>query len=247
MIEDYDFYKLSILEKIFCFGKGYLIIFAISYLTYRCTILSIIISNFGIFYVKIYRKKVIETRKNQLILQFKEFLYSLLISLSAGYSTENAIGNTITDLKILYPSGSYIVSEISNIKKKIDFGISSEKAMWEFAEKTKVPDIENFCEAYAISYKMGGNFIENIKSAGNLIIDKINVNEEIKIVVSEKMLELKVLRVFPFIILGGLNYFCFDFIEIIYTTMIGRIAITVAMMIIFLGIYIGNVMCSKRF
>ena len=247
MIEDYDIYKLNILEKIFCFGKGYIIVFLISYLTYRNIFFSFLISINGIFYIKRYKKNMIEARKNQLILQFKEFLYSFLVSLSAGYSPEKSISNTIIDLRILYPENSYIVSEIAEIKKKMDFGISPEKAMNEFARKTKITDIENFCEAYSISHKMGGNFIENIKSTGNLIIDKINVNEEIKIVISEKILELRVLKIFPFLILGGLNYFCFDFIEIIYTTLIGRIVITLAMAVIFFGIHVGDVMCRKRF
>ncbi|MDY0408535.1 type II secretion system F family protein [Paracerasibacillus soli] len=81
---DYATYKISFQEfiKYSCIAGA--AIFGTAYLFYGNVIIAGVAACFGTFYPKFQRKNLIEKRKDQLSLQFKEAISSLASSLAAG-------------------------------------------------------------------------------------------------------------------------------------------------------------------
>ena len=86
---DYDIYVLSRNEKIMYTTIAAIFLFALGYLFYHSIILSALLALLSVKFPKMMRGKIISKRKKELNLQFKEMLYSLSSSLSAGRSVES--------------------------------------------------------------------------------------------------------------------------------------------------------------
>ena len=113
---DYDIYIMSKDEKIFNIAIAAVIIFAIGYMCYHNIILSVLLAVFSIKWPKMRVKQIIKKRNAELAIQFKDMLYSLSSSLSAGKSVETGLKECLQDLRIIYPDDeTYIIQEISYI------------------------------------------------------------------------------------------------------------------------------------
>ena len=103
ILNDYNEYKMSIREKVIYSALAGAVIFAIIYIFYHSLIFSALISFLGILYPKSKKKDIIKKRKSELNVQFKDMLYSLSSSISAGRSIESAFKEVLKDLNIQYP------------------------------------------------------------------------------------------------------------------------------------------------
>ncbi len=207
---------------------------------YQNVLLCLISSPISIFLLKRAKLNCIKKRKAQLILEFKEFLYSLIVSLSAGYSLENALKNVINELEMVFPNGSFIIDEIEYITKRISLGESVDTAFKQFSERANINAISLFTSSISIGITQGGNLVEVLKQNSNMIIDELNIQTEIDVITSEKQFELKVLKVFPFLLIAALEYTSYDFMSVLFTSVIGRIGMSIACLIIAIGIFVAN-------
>ena len=83
--------------------------------------IGIITNSFALFYPKIKTKEIIKRRKKLLNLQFKDMLYALSSSLTAGKSPETVFSDVLKDLKVLYPTTDvYIIKEVEYIIRKLN-------------------------------------------------------------------------------------------------------------------------------
>jgi len=151
---DYDFYIMSNKEKIFYILLCGVFIFIIGYIFYHSVILSLLICPFTLFYPKIKTQEIIKNRKNELNLQFKDMLYSLESSISAGRSMETAFLDVAKDLSIIYPDPkTYILVEIDVIIRKLTMNEPIEIILSQLANRSHLEDIQNFADVFYISKK----------------------------------------------------------------------------------------------
>ena len=122
-------------EKIINIIFAAIIIFFIGFIFYRSIIISLLLCPLGLFYPRIKTKNIITKRKTELNLQFKDLLYSLASSMSAGKSIERAFREALKDLQVLYPSSNaYIIAEIEYIIRKLEMNETIESALSNFAD-----------------------------------------------------------------------------------------------------------------
>lgn len=198
-------------------------------------IIGVVLSFFLTFY---FRKNIIKTiinsRKWQLNLEFKEFLNSISNSMIVGYTLENSIINSKNDIKMIYKH-SFIEKEIDIMINKLNNNISIETILMDFANKSDITDIKNFVDIIIIARKKGGNMVSLIHKTSESISSKIELKKEQITILTTKKFELVAMNIIPLIIILYLKYFSNNFIEILYKDIRGIITMSICFFMYILG------------
>ncbi|WP_243414743.1 type II secretion system F family protein [Sporosalibacterium faouarense] len=238
---DYNQYSMTIKEKVYYSTLAAIGIFLIGFVFYRSYILSIILMPIGLLYPRIKKRDLINKQKMELNLQFKEGLYALSSSLSAGRSIEEAFRESIKDLSILYPNqDTYIIVEFQYIVRKLDMNETIENALLDFANRSHLDDITSFVDVFIIAKRTGGNMVAIIHNTSNVIGDKLRIKQEIQTLVAQKKLEQKVLSIIPILMIIFISWSAPDYMEIVFKTNLGRLLMTVAVLLLSISYLISK-------
>ena len=241
IIDNYDEYMMSLKEKIFYALAAAVFLFAIGFVFYRSVVLSLFLTPFSLMYLKIKRKQIIKDRKTTMLLQFKDALYVISSSLSAGKSIENAFSDALKDLKILYfQKEVLIIIELQYILAKLEMNQTVEEILGDFAKRTNIEDIKEFADIFGIAKRAGGNLIDAIKNSSKIITEKIEFKQELNNILAQKKFEQKLLNIIPVVMILVLSWTASDYMEPIFTTIVGRIVMTIALIIIFISYMISK-------
>ena len=134
-LTDYDVYVMTKSEKMFTIVVAAIALFAVGYVFYHSLILSALLALFAVKAPKIRTRQIIDKRKNQLSLQFKDMLYSLSSALSVGKSVETGIRDSLQDLQVIYPDPETdILVELGLILRGLGMNNTIEDMFGQFAE-----------------------------------------------------------------------------------------------------------------
>lgn len=238
---DYNIYRMTFKEKLACILTAGIVIYTAGYVFYRSTILSLLLIPFAFIYPRIKTKDIIDKRKIELNLQFREALYSLASSLSAGKSIEIAFKDAQKELSIQYPNAdAYIIIELEQINKRVEMNETIEGALADFASRSHMEDIMNFTDVFSICKRTGGNLVQVVKNSAEIISEKIDVKQEINILLTEKRLEHKLLNLMPVLIVLMLSSSAEEFMAPVFSEPIGRIAMTFSLMLFAAAYFISR-------
>ncbi len=230
---DYNNYEMKIREKALCFIAAAAVIYCIAFIFYRSHLISGIVSMSGLLYPAIKKREIIEKRKRELNLQFKDLLYTVSSSLSSGKSVEMAFYNLPKDLEILYPEETAMIrQETALIIKRLKMNDPIEKALADFADRSAVEDIKSFTDVFKTCKRAGGNIVEVIKNTTQIISDRIEVRQEIEMLVAEKKFEQKILNIVPVAMILLLSASAPEYIEPIFKTLAGRVVMTLSLVLL---------------
>lgn len=235
-LTDYNKYEMSTIEKIKWAAIAMAVVFVGCYIFYNSVIWSLVGSLIGLLYPKIKKKSIIKERKRKLLLQFKEALYVISSSLSAGRSVENAFIDAYNDLKTIFDFGkeNYILDELNYINRKIKLNGTIEEALYDFAKRSGLEDIKTFADVFDSCKSTGGNLKAVTERTSNTIGEKISIKQDIDTMISGKKYEAKLLIFIPFGIILFLKMSSPSFLEPLYS-LNGRFISTIALLIILLS------------
>lgn len=227
---DYSEYRLSGKETITFLVAGYMVTFTVIFLFYHSIAFSLAGGILPYFALRNYRQWKAEKRRTLLTIQFKDLLYSLSASIAANFQISEALANGLESLRMLYDESTPLISELKYMVKNISENRESDIQIFlDFAKRSHCEDIDNFVQVYMTCRTMGGNLEKVIKSTTEIIVDKINIESEIRTLTAQKKFEGKIISMMPFAILLLLNLFSPDYLEPLYTTLTGRIVMTAAL------------------
>ena len=121
--------------------------------------------------------------------------------MQAGNSVENAFRRAYSDLKSLYGEEADITKEFLVIGRGLENNLILEKMLLDFGNRSGVEDIKDFADIFAVAKRTGGNLKEIIADTVEIISDKIEMKRSLRILISEKQFEQKIMSVIPFFIL----------------------------------------------
>lgn len=240
LINDYNEYYLSFEDVINQSLKCILYIVLVSIAFYNSIILLVILIPFSFIYPFFTKSELIKKRKDKLLLEFKDFLRIFKSFLMASYSVENSFYLSIKELQMLYGSDAMMVSELKNIVAKLKLNNPVDQVFSEFSNRTHIEDIMDFAEVFSISKANGGNIGKIIGSTINIINDKIEVKMDIETATASKRFEQRMMNFLPFLIIIYMNISSSEFLKPIYTTIIGRVLMTVALIVYFLAVSLSK-------
>lgn len=246
--DSYDKYKYSKLEWLLYASTGAAAMALIGWIFYRSIVLTIICSIAGIFYPQIKKKQLIEKRRNLLRLQFKDMLYYLGASMSAGKSVEQAFMQTHKTLQNLYPGEKAdIVNESNLIVKRLQMNENIETILKDFAARSGVEEIQHFADVFSVCKRTGGNLVEVIRTTARMIGERIETRQEIETSLTAKKQEQRILSISSVLMVLFISTVGGDFMDPMFVTVPGRVIMTISLMLMCLGIIISNRIMDIKF
>ena len=231
MIDNYNIYRFSLQESIRYFFEGFMIILVLGGLFYRSIPGIIIISPLIYIYCKKKKDELIQKRKWQLNIEFRDGINSLSAALNAGYSAEHAFAQAVKDLRRMYPKGAMIINEFTYIVNRIQMNIAVEKALYDFGKRSHVEDIISFAEVFATAKRTGGDIMKIIRTTGSIISNKLEAKREIATLIAAKKFEANIMKIVPAGILCYLTVSSPDFLKPLYHNLFGNLVMSILLVV----------------
>lgn len=241
LIDDYDVYYLNYKDLIEYALKAMGFCFLVCISFYNSKLLFILLIPLCIIYPFCLKELLIKKRKNKLIHEFKDFLRTLQSFLDASYSIENSFPLCIKEMTMLYGDDSMMVNELKDMCKKLNMNKAIELVFREFALKTKIDDIIDFSDVLIITKRMGGNINKAIKNTISIVNDKFDIEIKIKTLTAQKQFEQNIMNLLPFFIIIYMNFSSKDYLQVLYTSILGRLIMTML-----LAFYFFSLQLSKK-
>lgn len=239
--QDYSTYQMDFKEKAKYALLAWVVSWGVCYLFYRTSTVALLTFPLCLVYSNRQSKKIARKKREALRLQFRDALYSLTTSLAAGRSMESAIAEGVKDLALLYPNPQDSINrEFREILRKIDLNVSVEEALFEFAHRSHVDDIENFVDVFIMTRRSGGNLPEIMRTSSLIISERIRIREEIRTLLSRRILEQKVLNIMPLLLVAVLSWSTGSYMEPVFTTLYGRIVMSAALALLTAAYFISE-------
>lgn len=239
---DYNIYELSKKEFWFISILACTFFFIIGYIFYNNLIVALVLSLLGFIYPKFQKKKLLQKRKRELSQQFQQALFSLSSSLVAGRSIENAFMEVTKDLYMLYPNPeTHIIREFELINRRIANRETVESALLDFSERAGVDDITSFTDVFVTCKRTGGDLVEVIRRTSTMISEKIEIEQEIAIMVAQKRFESNAILCAPIVLVAFLSYSSSDYMEPLYRLSdLGPFVMTFCLIIMAVSFFISQ-------
>lgn len=230
---DYQTYPFQKEEKI-RYIIGYLCLCSATACLFYKSLIAVLVS-FLFLPVLMKRKnrELAKGRRWQLNLEFQDALNSMSNGLNAGYSMENAIPAAIKDLSLLYDDSSCMIQELKGINQQLKMNENLEDLFLELGERSGVDDIKNFAEVYKTAKRTGGDVMKIMQRTSRTIADKIEIQRDIRTLITAKRLEGKIMTVIPFGIILYLWAGSPGFLDPLYHNLFGCIFMTVLLVVYF--------------
>lgn len=241
MAIDYDSYRMKPGERalVICGAQAF-----IAFLTcvfYHSLFVSLVFFPLAFLYPSIRTKQIIVRRKEDLLLQFRDALYSLSSSLAAGRSMESALREVLKDLSLIYPEpDTCILQEFREIIRKTEMNMTIEEALYNFARRSRLEDIKSFADVFALANRGGGNLITVMQKTSAIISEKLRIADEINTMLAERRFEQKVLNIMPVAMIVLLSFSVGEYMRPVFETVFGRIIMTIALALLGLAYYISK-------
>lgn len=233
---NYNVYHMSKQEIVVYTLAAGVALFALGYIFYQNTIISLLFALLAVKFPKIQTKGIIRKRKKQLTMQFKDMLYSLSSAVSAGNSVERALEIARDDMVNQYgESNVFIVTELELMISRISLNQNIEDVFADFAERSGLEDVKTFADIFEVAKRTGGNLVQIIRQTTDVIADKIEIETEMDTTLSGKKMEQKVVTVMPIALTLFMTVTTDGFMDPIFTTLTGRVVATVALALILVG------------
>lgn len=183
------------------------------------------------------KKREDEKRCQELVTEFKECMNSLLTALKAGYSCENAFRAAEEEMIVFYGKHSEIVCGLNRIVGGLDSNVPLEELLRGFASESRSEEIRDFAEIFAIARKSGGNMTDILQRTISQIQNRMDVEREIRVLMSSKKLEQTIMDVVPFGIIAYIGITSRGFFDVLYHNAAGVLIMT-ACLLAYLGAFV---------
>lgn len=181
-------------------------------------------------YIKFLKLK----RKEELLLQFKDLLYSLSTAVATGRSIRQGLIDSATFWQGTYDEDDYIMVELREMTAKMEqSNIQDIAVLNDFAKRSGIKDIEDMVMVCTTCKKSGGNLSLALEKCSNIIGDKIDMDRELQVVMSQKKFEGRIVAIAPFLLLLLIKLISPEYLQPLTQTSTGRIVSTISLILIF--------------
>ena len=229
------------LKNIFKDLAAYAVMALVIYLFYKRIWAFVLMIPAVIIYRKYIRKERAGERRKRLQMQFKDTLMALADALSAGYSMENAIRESLNEVSQIYGEDAEICRELKTVLNQLSINTPLEDAFDELALRCGVDDISTFASIFRIARRSGGNLAAIIRKSADDIAAKSEVLSEIAVVVSSKKLEKNLMTLMPAAIILYIDLASPGLLDPLYGNAQGILIMTAA-----LAVYVVSFLISGK-
>ena len=195
-----DFLSLTPAQRALSAAAGALLMGGVLSLFFRSPVVLCVFSAFGACIGPgIFRRKLRARRKSELQKQMREALYQLVVSLRAGRSLEGAWEACLEDmdpssLPAVYPLWKEVLQEM-----KLGFPI--EFLLERMAQRLDLEEMESLSRTVEICKRTEGNIAKVMEQTIRQLQDRMEIQQELRVLLARKKLEQKLMSVLPLLII----------------------------------------------
>lgn len=126
-------------------------------------------------------------------------------------------------------------------------GLDLAESIHKVARTTYNPELKLFATAVAIQLRSGGNLADLMDSLANVIRARMRLNKRVRVLTSATQLSKRILIALPIILFFWLSISSPQYMELFYTTTVGKYMIVAMVLMILLGAWVMNRMTVLRF
>lgn len=256
-ILNYKVYYMSKKEKILYFLLAFAVGAVVGYLFYGgigkdefgnptaiTYILNILIPTVvgliaGKFFLPMRTEQIVNKRRKQLNVQFRDMLDGITTSLGAGNNVMNSFNSVYNDLKIQYSEDAFILKELEVILSGIQSNFNIEDLLEDFGTRSGIDDITSFANVFKICYRKGGNIQDVIQSTHAILSKKMEIKEDIETTVSGSKMDQMIMIVMPILLIGMIKVMSPEFASN-FVTVSGLVATTIAIVMFVASYFVGK-------
>ncbi|THF74820.1 type II secretion system F family protein [Cohnella fermenti] len=204
---DYSVYELSRVQRLAAVAVGAALSGLASWLMYRQLAAALLAVPLGLLGPRVLRERLKRRRRDRLRLHFKSLLQALASLLAAGRSVENAFEALEEDLSLLIgdPQAD-MMREVRAVRLRMRSGDPIEAPLLDFAERSSLEEAAGFAEVFAIGKRSGGDLVEVVRRSAAMIGEKMEVEQELGVLMAQKRLESRIMMAMPFAFVGLLGF-----------------------------------------
>jgi len=204
--DDYHVYNMRLIDYVIGFLIGFGVAFVVIYVFFRTPVLCAVVGVVtGLITINHYQRYRLEKRRQVLLMEFRDLLESLTTSFSSGKNTIDAFSESYQDLLDLHGEHADVVKEVRILLSGIANNLIIEELLMDFADRSGLDDITSFAAIFESCNRQGGNIKQIVWDTRRILNDKIEIEMEIKTMLTEKENELNIMMVMPLIIMLSLN------------------------------------------
>ena len=234
-------------QHVLSFLVGFALGFVVLFVYYKIVMLSIVGGAvFGVVYILVNGQNAIRKRRNKLRLQFRDMLEALSVAMRAGNPPAIALQSAREDLLLLYDENTDIIIELDIIIALFRNAVPLSVSFHDFAQRSGLEDIESFASIYQTIEGKSSRADEIVRQTQSIISDKMEIEMEIETLMTSAKNEMNIMTLMPLVILLILGYVGAGFMGTIYTTIGGRIAASVGLIIFVISVSLGRKISSVK-
>lgn len=223
------------------FLQGIFVVLAFSWLFYDSFYAVPLLSPFILFWHKERAAARKQKKKDLFLKMFREWILLLASSLAAGYSVENALGQSYRELKLMFPKGGIMLKELKDMLAKSENNLSPEALFTELAKKHPFDEVKSFVEVFCTARASGGSLNGVIRNTASRMAEIMDTRREIETLLASKLYEQKIMTVMPAAVLLYVRIGSGDFLNGLYHNTVGAVVATVCLLI-----YLAAYLLAKR-
>jgi len=212
-----------ILDVVFFNDPIFLVVFVPLYFPYR----------------KVVSSELILRKKRELREEYMDAIITMINAMESGYSLEGSIRKANDVVKIMHGEKSIMGKELIRMDGRVKIGVTVEEVFAEFAKRSGLKEAEILSGAISITKRHGDNVVELMKMVADLIGNEIKTEKEISVLIASKRYEHLIMCTVPVGMIIYMRVTSFDIIKNLYQGYLGRVFMSVCMLVYFIAIYIG--------
>ena len=234
---DYGNYRFTWAEKV-RYGLEYILLDGVvSVLFYRSWIPFLLFFPGVLWFLRVKRKERQKARIRELGKQFLSRMQAVSNGLAAGYSVENAFLECRQDMALMYGEEAPICQELKLIKRGLNINIPLEGLLVDMARRSGCEEIGQFAQIFALAKRNGGNMAQIIRNSAGQIGGRIELRQEIRMLLGGKKMELTIMKIMPFGILLYIDMGNPGYFDTLYHNVVG-ISVMTGCLLLYLGAYL---------
>lgn len=195
----------------------------------------------GYLYWKLGYRELLDKKKNEACMEFKELLLCSATGLKAGYSVENSFLNSSEDIRKMFGTDSFAYKVLSELYISRKNNRPSHEVFENIGNLMDIEAIAEFGEIYRIAYQRSGDLGFVIRKTVETIINNLKLKNELFLELNEKIFEMKIMTVMPFLIIVYVTLTSDSYFDSMYHNPKGIVIMTIALLV-----YIGAYAYAQR-
>lgn len=216
-------------------GLGCMLTTAIGWLFFRHAMACMLLAPAGIVSVPIVNAMMKRRRRSVEQLELSRFLQSLISSLYAGNSLETAFREIEKDMRReSWQESKRLLAAVTRLNQRVSLGESIERAFADVVRDWELEDMQVLADTLGVYRRSGGNLLLYLRRTAELLIEKMQAEQEIQVIVARKQMEAIMMNMAPYGMIGLVLLGSPAYAAPLFTSS-GRIVMIMALILIIAG------------